>query len=39
MEAEWSANSMAQALLMSSEDFVEGVNAVRERRQAVFRGC
>jgi len=39
MEAEWSANSMAQALLMSSEDFVEGVNAARERRQAVFRGC
>lgn len=38
MEAEWSANAMAQAILMSSEDFAEGVASVHERRPAVYTG-
>lgn len=38
MEIEWSANALAQAVLMSTEDFAEGVAAVTERRTPSFAG-
>ncbi|MDX2276871.1 MAG: enoyl-CoA hydratase/isomerase family protein [Hyphomonadaceae bacterium] len=38
MDAEWSANVQTQAVLISSDDFREGLAAARERRQASFRG-
>lgn len=38
METEWSANALAQAVLMSTEDFAEGVSAVIERRTPSFAG-
>lgn len=38
MEAEWSSNVNNQAVLLSSEDFREGLRAVKERTPPVFRG-
>jgi len=38
METEWSANALAQAVLMSTEDFAEGVASVTERRAPGFVG-
>lgn len=38
MDAEWSANLPNQALLLSSEDFREGLDAVKARRAPVFKG-
>lgn len=38
MEKEWAANLMAQAILMSSEDFAEGVASVVERRVPRYGG-
>lgn len=38
MEAEWSANVAHQAVLLSSDDFKEGLAAVKAKRPAAFRG-
>ena len=38
MEAEWSANLSSQAMLLSSEDFREGLAALKEKRPPQFRG-
>jgi len=38
MEAEWSANVNNQAILLKSEDFREGLAAVKGRRAADYRG-
>jgi len=38
MEGEWSANLPAQALLIGSADFKEGLAAARGRRKASFEG-
>jgi enoyl-CoA hydratase/carnithine racemase len=38
MEAEWSSNVTNQAVLLSSDDFREGLSAVKEKRQPSFRG-
>jgi enoyl-CoA hydratase/carnithine racemase len=38
MENEWSANALAQSLLLGSEDFREGLNAVMAKRPALFSG-
>lgn len=38
MEQEWAANASAQAILISSEDFAEGLEAVKEKRGANFSG-
>lgn len=38
MEKEWSTNSMAQAILMSSDDFAEGVASVIEKRTPRYKG-
>lgn len=38
MEAEWTANLPSQAVLISSEDFKEGLEAAKSRRKAVFKG-
>ena len=38
MEAEFSANVLNQALLLSSEDFKEGLDAVKGRRKPEFKG-
>ncbi|MEM8496750.1 MAG: enoyl-CoA hydratase/isomerase family protein [Pseudomonadota bacterium] len=37
MDAEWTANLPNQALLLSSEDFHEGLNAAKEKRTALFK--
>ncbi|QKS00344.1 enoyl-CoA hydratase/isomerase family protein [Sphingomonas sp. CL5.1] len=36
MEAEWSANLLNQALLLGTEDFREGLDAVKAKRAPVF---
>lgn len=38
MQAEWTANVSSQAVLLSSEDFAEGLEAVVERRAPEFTG-
>lgn len=38
MEAEWSANVSAQAALLSTDDFAEGLAAVTEKRTGRFAG-
>jgi enoyl-CoA hydratase/carnithine racemase len=38
MEQEWAANVLAQSLLLGSEDFKEGLDAVMNKRQPVFQG-
>jgi enoyl-CoA hydratase/carnithine racemase len=38
MEKEWAANVLAQSLLLGSEDFKEGLNAVMEKRAPHFTG-
>jgi enoyl-CoA hydratase/carnithine racemase len=38
MEAEWSSNVLSQAVLLSSNDFREGLSAVKEKRQPSFNG-
>lgn len=38
MDAEWQANLPNQALLLGSDDFREGLNAVTERRSPIFSG-
>jgi enoyl-CoA hydratase/carnithine racemase len=38
MEAEWSANVNNQALLLKSEDFQEGLAAVKAKRAPVYHG-
>ncbi len=38
MDAEWQANLPSQAILLGSEDFREGLDAVRTKRTASFKG-
>jgi enoyl-CoA hydratase/carnithine racemase len=38
MDAEWSTNVLSQAVLLSTDDFREGLNAVKEKRPPRFRG-
>jgi enoyl-CoA hydratase/carnithine racemase len=38
MEQEWAANVLAQSLLLGSEDFKEGLDAVMNKRPPVFQG-
>jgi enoyl-CoA hydratase/carnithine racemase len=38
MEAEWSSNVLNQAVLLSSNDFREGLSSVKEKRQPSFHG-
>ena len=38
MEKEWTTNVLAQAMLLGTGDFAEGLAAVVERRPGVFRG-
>jgi enoyl-CoA hydratase/carnithine racemase len=38
MDAEWSANVSRQAVLLKTEDFREGLAAVKGRRPPVFKG-
>ncbi len=38
MEAEWSANVLNQSILLKSEDFEEGLAAVKARRAPVYQG-
>ena len=38
MEAEWTANVANQSVLMSSEDFREGLDAAKQRRKPQFKG-
>ncbi|MEZ5709192.1 MAG: enoyl-CoA hydratase/isomerase family protein [Blastomonas sp.] len=39
MDAEWAANLSNQALLLKSEDFSEGLEAVKARRAPEFKGA
>lgn len=39
MESEWSTNVLAQSLLLSSQDFREGLAAASERRKGEFKGA
>lgn len=39
MEGEWMANVSTQAILLGTEDFVEGLAAVTEKRSGRFRGA
>lgn len=39
MENEWMANVSAQSVLLGSQDFVEGVSAIKEKRAASFSGA
>jgi enoyl-CoA hydratase/carnithine racemase len=38
MEAEWSANVLNQSILLKSDDFQEGLAAVKARRAPIYRG-
>jgi len=38
MEKEWATNVLAQAMLLGTQDFAEGLAAVVERRPGVFTG-
>ena len=38
MEAEWSTNVLNQAILLGTEDFKEGLDAVKSKRAPVFIG-
>lgn len=38
MEQEWASNVLAQAVLLGSEDFKEGLDAVMHKRVPVFKG-
>lgn len=38
MEAEWQTNVLGQALLLGTDDFKEGLDAVKNKRAAVFSG-
>jgi enoyl-CoA hydratase/carnithine racemase len=38
MEAEWSSNVLHQSMLLSSNDYREGLSAVKEKRPPSFRG-
>lgn len=38
MQSEWAANLLGQALLLSTDDFREGLAAVKERRPGEFTG-
>jgi enoyl-CoA hydratase/carnithine racemase len=38
MEAEWSSNVLNQAILLGTEDFKEGLDAVKGKRAPVFTG-
>jgi enoyl-CoA hydratase/carnithine racemase len=39
MEKEWAANVLAQTMLLGTDDFREGLSAVKERRPGRFSGC
>jgi enoyl-CoA hydratase/carnithine racemase len=39
MEKEWATNVLAQAMLLGTRDFAEGLSAVMERRPGVFVGA
>jgi enoyl-CoA hydratase/2-(1,2-epoxy-1,2-dihydrophenyl)acetyl-CoA isomerase len=38
MEKEWAANVLAQAMLLGTRDFAEGLAAVVEKRPGLFTG-
>lgn len=38
MDKEWAANVLAQSILLGSDDFKEGLDAVITKRQPVFKG-
>lgn len=39
MEKEWAANVLAQVMLLGSDDFKEGLDAVMTKRAPAFTGC